>query len=71
MFRGSKARQQTEEEEEELRLPKVTCVEHIKVGRPKKAKPGSSAATTKHNWKDDASSAKKTAVTRYTRETEG
>jgi hypothetical protein len=59
MFRGSKARQRTEEDEEELWLPKVTCVEHIKVGRPKKAKPGSSVATTKHNWKDDASSAKK------------
>jgi hypothetical protein len=71
MFRGSKARQRTEEDEEELQLPKFTCVGHIKVGRPKMAKPGSSAATTKHNWKDDASSAKKPVVTQYARETEG
>jgi hypothetical protein len=54
MFRGSKARQRAEEDEEEPRSPKVTCAGQIKVGRPKKAKPGGSAAATKRNGKDDA-----------------
>ncbi|KAF8688723.1 hypothetical protein HU200_042200 [Digitaria exilis] len=48
MFRGSKAKQRAEEDEDEPRSPKVTCVGQIKVGgRPKKAKPGSEAATKK------------------------
>lgn len=48
MFRGSKAKQRAEEEEEP-QSPKVTCAGQIKVGRPKKVKPGSgSTAATKH-----------------------
>ncbi|PAN12137.1 hypothetical protein PAHAL_2G245800 [Panicum hallii] len=53
MFRGSKAKQRAEDEEEP-QSPKVTCVGQIKVGRPKKVKPGSAAAT-KHG-KDGARS---------------
>ncbi|CAN6182096.1 unnamed protein product [Urochloa humidicola] len=50
MFRGSRAKQRAAaaEEEDEPQSPKVTCAGQIKVGRPKKAKPGSSATTTKH-----------------------
>ncbi|CAN6217454.1 unnamed protein product [Urochloa humidicola] len=49
MFRGSKAKQRAaaEDEEEEPQSPKVTCAGQIKVGRPKKAKPGSSVAAAK------------------------
>jgi hypothetical protein len=48
MFRGSKAKQRAEEEEEP-QSPKVTCAGQIKVGRPKKVKPGpGSTAATKH-----------------------
>jgi len=47
MFRGPKAKQRAEDEEEP-QSPKVTCVGQIKVGRPKKGKPGSAAAATKH-----------------------
>ncbi|KAF8648041.1 hypothetical protein HU200_065078 [Digitaria exilis] len=56
MFRGSNAKQKAEEDEDEPRSPKVTCVGQIKVGgRPKKAKPGSATATTKRG-KDGARS---------------
>ncbi|XP_066394180.1 uncharacterized protein [Miscanthus floridulus] len=49
MFRGSKAKQRAAEEEEEPQSPKVTCAGQIKVGRPKKVKPGpGSTAATKH-----------------------
>lgn len=50
MFRGSKAKQRAEDEEEP-QSPKVTCAGQIKVGRPKKVKPGSTPAP-KHG-KDD------------------
>ncbi|CAN6195721.1 unnamed protein product [Urochloa humidicola] len=53
MFRGSKAKQRAAaEDEEEPQSPKVTCAGQIKVGRPKKAKPGSSVAAVKQG-KDD------------------
>lgn len=49
MFRGSRAKQRAEEEEVEPQSPKVTCAGQIKVGRPKKVKPGpGSTAAAKH-----------------------
>ncbi|TKW32880.1 hypothetical protein SEVIR_2G196200v4 [Setaria viridis] len=61
MFRGSKARQRAEEDEEEPQSPKVTCAGQIKVGRPKKAKPGSAAAA-KHG-KDGAGAGTRSWIT--------
>ncbi|OEL37789.1 hypothetical protein BAE44_0001191 [Dichanthelium oligosanthes] len=56
MFRGSKAKQRAEDDEEEPQSPKVTCVGQIKVGRPKKAKPGTTAVAAKHGKDDGARS---------------
>ncbi|XP_062199492.1 uncharacterized protein LOC133901950 [Phragmites australis] len=48
MFQGSKAKQKAEDDGEP-QSPKVTCAGQIKVGRPKKAKPGATAATKHSN----------------------
>ncbi|CAN6204299.1 unnamed protein product [Urochloa humidicola] len=65
MFRGSsraKQRAAAEDEEEEPQSPKVTCAGQIKVGgRPKKARPGSTAAAAKHG--KDAGAGSRTWIT--------
>lgn len=48
MFRGSKAKQRAEEEEEP-QSPKVTCAGQIKVSRPKKVVKPASTAAAKHS----------------------